>query len=188
MNIAKYREAELTKPVNPFFAILEPYLPAGGNALDLGCGTGKGAAWLANHGFTVHAIDSDPEMIAIAEEIHGDNPAVTFALADITDISFAKADVITAVFSLFFLPKDQMLETWQRIGDALNPGGVFGGQFIGPGDDWAKEGAATVTREELDGLLSGYEILHLDEVKRPGKTIWGEPKQWHAYHVIVRRS
>lgn len=39
-------------------------LPRGGRVLDVACGTGRHALWLAAHGFDVHAIDRSAEAIA----------------------------------------------------------------------------------------------------------------------------
>jgi tellurite methyltransferase len=38
-------------------------LPAGGRVLDVACGRGRHALWLAGRGFDVHAIDRNPEAI-----------------------------------------------------------------------------------------------------------------------------
>ncbi|MCU0607724.1 MAG: class I SAM-dependent methyltransferase [Candidatus Edwardsbacteria bacterium] len=43
-------------------------LPASGDLLDLGCGTGTFAVLLARAGFTVTGIDSSPEMLRIARD------------------------------------------------------------------------------------------------------------------------
>jgi methylase of polypeptide subunit release factors len=45
---------------------LESMLPAEGFVLELGCGTGEDAVWLARAGHRVVAIDASPEMIRIA--------------------------------------------------------------------------------------------------------------------------
>ena len=39
-------------------------LPPGGTALDVACGSGRHALWLAGKGFHVHAIDRNPDAIA----------------------------------------------------------------------------------------------------------------------------
>jgi SAM-dependent methyltransferase len=39
-------------------------LPASGRALDVACGRGRHAVWLAQHGFETTAIDRDPEVVA----------------------------------------------------------------------------------------------------------------------------
>ncbi len=39
-------------------------LPGSGNALDIACGTGRHALWLAEHGLTVRALDRDAAAVA----------------------------------------------------------------------------------------------------------------------------
>lgn len=47
----------------------EDLLPRGGDALDVACGRGRHALWLAEHGFTVRAVDRDAEAVdALREE------------------------------------------------------------------------------------------------------------------------
>ncbi|MDX3851066.1 class I SAM-dependent methyltransferase [Streptomyces sp. AK02-01A] len=68
--------ADRSKPV-PFFAAkpdenLAAYLDQGliapGRALDLGCGPGRNALYLASHGFEVDAVDLSPVAVAWAQE------------------------------------------------------------------------------------------------------------------------
>ncbi len=57
-----------------------------GRALDLGCGTGLSAIWLASHGWQVAAIDRSPEMLHIAEGRARDaHTAVQFLEGDLRD-------------------------------------------------------------------------------------------------------
>ncbi|MCP1912366.1 SAM-dependent methyltransferase [Bradyrhizobium elkanii] len=42
-----------------------------GNALDIGCGSGRDAAWLARHGWLVTAVDPSAAMLAGARRLHG---------------------------------------------------------------------------------------------------------------------
>lgn len=44
-------------------AAVQGFVPAGGNLLDLGCGTGLDAVWLAQRGYRVTAIDWSPAMV-----------------------------------------------------------------------------------------------------------------------------
>jgi SAM-dependent methyltransferase len=68
--------ADRSRPI-PFFAAapdenLVSYLADGllapGRALDLGCGPGRNAIWLAAHGFDVDAVDLSPAAVAWARE------------------------------------------------------------------------------------------------------------------------
>lgn len=56
---------------------------AGRDILELGCGTGKNTAWLAEVAATVTAVDFSPGMLAEARA-RISSPAVRFELADIT--------------------------------------------------------------------------------------------------------
>ena len=46
-------------------AILERTFPEGSTLLDVGCGTGTEALWLANRGRTVFGVDSSPQMLEV---------------------------------------------------------------------------------------------------------------------------
>jgi len=62
---------------------------APGRALDLGCGTGTNAIYLAQHGFEVVGIDYVPRAIAQARpKARQAGVDVTFYVGDVTDISF----------------------------------------------------------------------------------------------------
>jgi SAM-dependent methyltransferase len=52
-----------------------PLIPAGGRVLDLACGGGRHARWLAARGYTVDAVDRDPAVAALAP-IAGVTPLV----------------------------------------------------------------------------------------------------------------
>ncbi len=56
------------KPDENLVSYLDDGLLAPGRALDLGCGPGRNAIWLAQAGFTVDAIDLSPAAIAWARE------------------------------------------------------------------------------------------------------------------------
>lgn len=65
-------------------AIEEGWLPPGAEVLDVGCGSGEHAAWLAERGFTVVGIDFSENAIRRARETHGSVPALSFFAADAT--------------------------------------------------------------------------------------------------------
>src|SRR5262245_56613997 len=60
---------------------------APGRAIELGCGTGSNAVWLAEQGFDVTAIDISPTAIARAEErARAASVMVRFVTADVTEL------------------------------------------------------------------------------------------------------
>ena len=83
-----------------------------GTALDLGCGEGGDALWLARNGWSVTAVDISPSAIAIgaAEKRPGDD--VTWIAADLAEWRApATYDLVTASFlhSEVELPREQIL-------------------------------------------------------------------------------
>lgn len=64
---------------SPWVARFAPLIPAGGQVLDLACGRGRHARYLAGLGYRVEAVDRDAEALA--------------SLADIPGISLRQADL-----------------------------------------------------------------------------------------------
>lgn len=59
---------EEEKPSFSILPFLKRYLSEGSSILEIGCGLGTNALWLASEGFAVDAIDISPECIRLAEE------------------------------------------------------------------------------------------------------------------------
>lgn len=98
-------------------------LPASGDALDLACGRGRHALWLAARGFTVHAVDRDEDAIAsLREEAARQGLEVAARILDLerpTPVIAASAyDVIVGVHYLH-------RPLFPQIVAALRPGGVL---------------------------------------------------------------
>lgn len=58
-------------PPSPWVARFAPLLRPGGTVLDLACGTGRHARWLAQRGLSVVAADRDPAALAALSETDG---------------------------------------------------------------------------------------------------------------------
>jgi tellurite methyltransferase len=184
---AEYFAATAAKPPHPILQTLEPWLPEPGHAVDLGCGVGNGSVWLAQHGFSVHAIDIDGEAVAHTKSALAGFANTRVEQVDMARLDLEPCDVIIALFSLFFVRQDEIVPLLGRILSALRPGGVFAGQVLGARDEWAKPPYSCLSSQELAMALSGLEILHWDEVERDGKTVTGKSKHWHVFHVIGRK-
>jgi len=96
---------------------------APGTALDLGCGEGGDALWLARNGWSVTAVDIAPTALAVgaAEQQPGDD--VTWVAADLASWEPpARYDLVSACFlhSDVELPREAIL---RRAADAVAEGG-----------------------------------------------------------------
>jgi SAM-dependent methyltransferase len=157
-----------------------------GKALDLGAGALNDARFLAENGFTVDAVDSNPEVRSYLPE----NAPITLTISKIEDFDYPNAayDLINAQFSLPFVAPERFTNTFQEIIASLAPGGIFCGQFFGPEDDWSDDTAMSFhTEEEIRELLSSIEIVSLEESKKSAKTAAGKDKFWHIFDVIAER-
>ena len=107
---------------DPILTAFIAALPAGGTALDLGCGPGASAAAMARAGLNAVAFDPVPEMVTMA----GKHPGVTAQLGSFDDLTGSSIyDGIWANFSLLHAPRADMPRHLAAISDALKPGGRF---------------------------------------------------------------
>lgn len=65
-------------------AVAEGFWKPGASILDLGCGDGRIAAWLANQGFRVMGVDFAPSAIRRAQSMHGERAKLKFRVADVS--------------------------------------------------------------------------------------------------------
>jgi 2-polyprenyl-3-methyl-5-hydroxy-6-metoxy-1,4-benzoquinol methylase len=96
-----------------------------GRALDLGCGTGVHAVWLAQQGFDVVAIDFVAAAIAAARErAEGAGVEVELHEGDVVDYDApAPFDVVLDSGCLHHLPKAKVAAYRRRLDGWLAPGG-----------------------------------------------------------------
>lgn len=182
-----YYDLTENEPVHPVFDVASKSMPASGVALDLGCGAGRTTLALLARGFRVVSVDAEPEAIERTRARLAPGAACELVCAPIQEFEIPTHDVCAAMFTLFFLPREAMEAVWSRIRAAMRPGGVFCGQFLGVDDAWAERGYTVDTLDQVRARLEGFELLHLEEVNRMGKTADGNPKHWHVFHVAVRK-
>lgn len=158
-----------------------------GLAVDLGCGAGRDALPMLARGWRVVGIDSNPEAIRRLVEAAGGDAKLEAREASFADAEWTACDLVNSSFALPFCRNDAFSEVWRRIVDSLRPGGVFAGQLFGVNDDFAKRGIVTLSREGVEEMLAGLEIIRLDEVEEDGRTAIGEGKHWHIFHIVARK-
>lgn len=155
------RYADLTQDQDELPALSDfiARLPAGGHALDLGCGPGWAAARMASAGLQTTATDAVPEMVEMAAQHTG----VTARLATFDEIEGVDLyDGIWAHFSLLHAPHADLPRHLRALARALKPGGWFHiGMKTGTGEKRDPLGRryTYVTEQELDGLLRAVGLM-----------------------------
>ncbi len=104
-------------------------VPEGSLVVDLGSGTGALTEKLKDMGYEVLGIDSSPDMIVSARQLH---PDLSFELADGVTFRLEKqADAIFSSSVIHWIDRDRQQALAQNIYDNLKPGGIFVCEFGG---------------------------------------------------------
>jgi SAM-dependent methyltransferase len=120
----RYEGAELAWSAEPNLFLpplvegLEP-----GRALDIACGEGRNAIWLARQGWEVTAVDFSPVGIEKAWQL-SDGVEVEWVVADVTLYEPTTTFDLVVVFYLHVLPED-LAAVLQMATEALTPGGTL---------------------------------------------------------------
>lgn len=152
-----------------------------GRALDLGCGSGGNAVWLAERGWKVTAVDFSEVAIEKARMRAAERGVeVEFAVSDVTTYQpRGPYDLITS-FYIQLWPK-QRAEMLAIAVESLAPGGTL--LFVShdkssPPTDWTEEDLASLTTpEEVVSEISGLEIERAEVVEEDGAHMADMPDQ-----------
>jgi SAM-dependent methyltransferase len=108
-------------------------------------------------------------------------------VAKFEEVNLPPADLIHASYSIPFCHPDHFPELWEKIANALKPGGRFAGQFFGVHDSWANEPDMTFhTEAQVRAMLQNFETEYFHEEDADGHAASG-PKHWHVFTVIARK-
>lgn len=111
--------------LNPFFVEEAAKLPPG-RALELGCGDGTAALWLATKGWSVTAVDISPVALSRARlKAIGEGLQVGWQLADLREYApvAGRYDLVVALF--LQLRETERRLVYRRAAEALRPGGTL---------------------------------------------------------------
>lgn len=124
----------------------------GQRVVDLACGTGLHAEFLAQHGATVTAFDVSSEMIAHAAG-HRPHPGATYAVGDMRRLAQGPWDLALCLGnSLAALDAVSEIDVvFDRVFAGLAPGGLFLCQVTNPTSRDAREPRHRVERKRADG-------------------------------------
>ncbi len=89
-----------------------------GLVLDIGCGPGRVAAYLADRGLTVRGTDISPRMVEAAREAH---PELSFDEGALTELPVPAASLLGAVYwySIIATPLEELRDAWRELDRAL---------------------------------------------------------------------
>lgn len=121
--VGQYESITFESIYKPVLALL----PKGGRALDIGAGTGRDAAALAERGFRVHAAEPTAELRKHAERLHP-HPAIVWcddALPDLHRLhaGAARFDLILMTAVWMHLDEQERGRALPRVVGLLAPGG-----------------------------------------------------------------
>ena len=148
-------------------AELEP-----GRALDLACGEGQNAIWLATLGWEVAGVDYSEVAISKARErAKRDGVRVDFVCADLVSYAPVPAAFDLVLVLYLHIPADERRGVLERAAAALAPGGTF--VFVGhdltnveDGVGGPSDPALLCTPDEIASELPGLEIEKAERVQR----------------------
>jgi SAM-dependent methyltransferase len=122
----RYRTTELIWTAEPNRFLVEQVTDLGpGRALDLGCGEGRNAVWLAQRGFDVTAIDFSAVAIEKASQLAQERRVhVDWIVADVT-ATLPEGPFDLAVVLYLHLREPTFTSLLTRVCGALAPGGTL---------------------------------------------------------------
>jgi len=189
--LEKSLSVDVYPPLKRALGVVDTTLPR--VAVDAGCGAGRDALFLMEHGYTVHAYDKSDVAIARLEEVGGRyiNQTLISQVCSFERFVYPKTALINACSSLFFCDPGLFASAWQNLTRSLLKGGVFCGHFMGPNDTWAKMGRGDLsihTYSDIQALFKDqFKVIDIVEHNTEGTTLLGKSKHWHIYTVVAQK-
>lgn len=140
-----------------------------GDALDIGCGSGKSTSTLIDMGYNVSGTDFSDEAVAICTERFGDR----FVRGDVLALPYddGSFDYITLIHVLEHIPDGDMPVAVSEITRVLRPGGYVFVRDFAPGDlrSASREGSEIDyfhrMPEDIMALFGGFEQISSELVE-----------------------
>lgn len=169
----RYAEPELLWSAEPNrFLVAEVAELPSGRALDLACGEGRNALWLAGLGWRVTAVDFSPVAIAKARDRGArEGHEVEFICADLLDYEPPQAAYDLVLVLYLQLPAEERRVILSRAASSVAPAGTFllvGHDLtnITEGVGGPSDSSVLYTPEDIVAELPGLEIEKAERVLR----------------------
>lgn len=168
---ARYESQELVWGAGPnrfLPPLVEDLVPT--TALDLACGEGRNAIWLARNGWEVTGVDFSIRAIEKARMLAEDTE-VDWLVCDVTGFVPDHAYDLVIVFYLH-LPEEALATTFEHAIAALAPGGTFFGvghalRNLVAGHGGPQDPEILWTEDRIAPMLRGLDVLEIGERIRP---------------------
>lgn len=124
-NAASYSEDWLNQPPpDDMYALLVRHFVPGGRTVDVGCGNGRDAAWLAKAGFDVVGYDNSLALVDLARKTF---PWVSFHVGKLPQLENVTEtfDNVVCETVLMHLNADDVPAAADRLWTLVRPGGVL---------------------------------------------------------------
>ena len=134
-----------------------------GRALDLACGAGRNALYLAGLGWDVTAVDAAAAAVRVVRErAAAAGVRIDARVADLESAEFViEPGGYDLICDFFYLQRD----LFPRIRDGVRPGGVVAAEIHLRNDQPHR---FVLEPGELRREFDGWKILHYSEAQRPG--------------------
>ncbi|MEU6210938.1 class I SAM-dependent methyltransferase [Streptomyces sp. NPDC047023] len=191
----------VSKPDENLAAYFDQGLIAPGRALDLGCGHGRNALYLASHGFEVDAVDLSPVAVAWGEDrSHETGVDVRFLCGDVFTLPAAELsgpyDLVVDSGCFHHLPPHRRGSYLALLDRVLSPGGHFAltsfaageagmGSELSDADLYRErtlQGGLAYTPESLRWIFSDLVEVELRRMRQepPESALFGMAFLWTA--------
>jgi tellurite methyltransferase len=159
-------------------------------ALDLGCGDGRDTVEILRRGWSVVAVDAEPEALRqlAARELPGAD-RITPIVARLEEVPLPLGvRLVNSSFAMPLCEPARFHDLWSRICETLPAGGRFSGQWYGVRDSWrGRPGITFLEHDEARALLSGFDLETFEEEEADSVTPRGNAKHWHIFHIVARK-
>ena len=190
----RYRGSELLWTAEPNrFLVAETAGLEPGRALDLACGEGRNAVWLASRGFAVTGVDfSEVALGKAARLAEARGVDVEWVAADLLAYEPAPRSFDLVVVLYLQLPEAELRPVLRGAAAAVAPGGTFflvahDRTNLAEGHGGPRDARVLYSAGDVVAELDGFEVVRAERVERDVQTPEGERIALDALVRAVRR-